>query len=243
VSLQDRRVGVELRFGKGRDLFQRVDHQDFEPHLEASTLVEVTVLAIGDTVLAHLLGEELAQALITGLGVETVPSARVLDVPPPIQALLYASMSFNLSGPLRKLFSQTKVMEYLTSLAKYIIHDLRETPSISALRQRRVQQLRAELMHLEDKIPTLDELALRYRTSARTLNQDFQKIFGQSIFAFVTERRLHLAQILLQDSNIPMKQLADRLGYAHVNHFITAFRQKYGHPPGQYRRTKMKEPA
>ena len=33
-----------------------------------------------------------------------------------------------------------------------------------------------------------------------------------------------------------VKQLADRLGYSHVNHFINAFRRQYGYPPGQLRR-------
>jgi AraC-like DNA-binding protein len=30
--------------------------------------------------------------------------------------------------------------------------------------------------------------------------------------------------------------ILERLGYAHVNHFIAAFKRKYGYPLGQQRR-------
>jgi len=33
-----------------------------------------------------------------------------------------------------------------------------------------------------------------------------------------------------------MKVLAARLGYSHVNHFIAAFKKKFGYPPGSLRK-------
>jgi AraC-like DNA-binding protein len=156
-------------------------------------------------------------------------------VPPAIAALLHASLTSSRSGPARKLFAQAKVLEYLCGLAQHITVDLRETIPLPRRREQ-VQQLREDLTCLEGKIPTLDELSRRYGQSARILNDDFKQNFGQSIVSFITEYRLAQAHTLLLHSDIAMKQLADRLGYSHVNHFINAFRRQYGHPPGQLRR-------
>ncbi|MBZ4194463.1 MAG: AraC family transcriptional regulator [Candidatus Contendobacter sp.] len=235
VLLHEQRAGVEVLFGHGHDLFLHVDHLEMAPCLDASTVVEVTMLEIGDSVLYRLLGEASGQALLARLGVAAVPSARVRPVPPAIAALLHAGLTSSLCGAARKLFAQAKVLEYLCGLAQHITVDLRET--VPLLRRReQVHRLHEDLTRLEGKSPTLDELSRRYGLSARTLNNDFKHAFGHSIVGFITAHRLAQAHTLLLDSEIAMKQLADRLGYSHVNHFINAFRRQYGYPPGQLRR-------
>jgi AraC-like DNA-binding protein len=52
----------------------------------------------------------------------------------------------------------------------------------------------------------------------------------------MSARRLNAADLAVRDSEVALKVLANRLGYAHVNHFNRAFRRKFGHPPGRRRR-------
>ena len=236
VHLYERRVGSELTFGDENVLFQHSDRLDYEPHLEGSTMVQVTVLSIGDALLARLLGEPLTSALVAGLGVVGVPSARVLAIPAAITEPLYAALSTGQSGPLRKLYAQSKVLEYLGGLTGFMAGEHRSSAALPPVRRRRAEQLREELERANAAVPSLDQLARRYRTSARTLNDDFKEVVGQSIFAFVTRRRLNQAHVLLQETDISLKQLAARLGYTHVNHFSAAFRRVFGYPPGSLRR-------
>jgi AraC-like DNA-binding protein len=236
VRLYERRVGSELTFGGEVALFQHSDQLDYEPHLDGSTMVQVTVLLIGDALLAGLLGEALAGALVAGLGVTGVPSARVLAIPAAITAPLYAALSTEQSGALRKLYAQSRVLEYLGGLTRFITGEQRASPTLPLVRRRRAEQLREELERTDAEAPSLDELARRYHTSARTLNDDFKQVVGQSIFTFVTRRRLGQAHVLLQETDIPLKQLSARLGYTHVNHFSAAFRRLFGYPPGSLRR-------
>jgi AraC-like DNA-binding protein len=242
VHLHERRVGSELTFGGGGALFQHSDRLDYEPHLHGSALVQVTVLSIGDSLLTRLLGEPLAEALLVGLGVVGVPSARVLTIPDAINAPLYAALSTEQSGALRKLYAQSKVLEYLGGLTGFMVEEQRATPTLPLVRRRRAEQLREELERADAEVPSLDALARRYCTSARTLNDDFKEVVGQSIFAFVTRRRLGQAHVLIQETEIPLKQVSARLGYTHVNHFSAAFRRVFGYPPGSLRRGRTVDP-
>ena len=48
--------------------------------------------------------------------------------------------------------------------------------------------------------------------------------------------RLAQAHSALVQSAVSIKQLAARLGYAHVSNFAIAFKRRYGYPPGSLRR-------
>jgi AraC-like DNA-binding protein len=235
VFLRDRRSNVDVLFGNGRDLFQNIDRLDMVPSLDASTNVEVTMLKIGAPVLDRLLGEESRQPLLAALGVAALPSARVIPVPAAIRALLHASLDTSLAGPMRKLHAQAKILEYICALVAHLAGQDREAYGLSPERAL-VRELRDELLALDGKVPTLDELADRHAMSAKTLNEAFKREYGASIFAFVAEQRLTQAHATVLETDLPMKRLADRLGYSHVNHFITAFKRKFGYPPGSLRR-------
>ena len=40
--------------------------------------------------------------------------------------------------------------------------------------------------------------------------------------------------MLLETEDVPIKDIAFRVGYRHVTNFITAFTARYGAPPRQY---------
>ena len=71
---------------------------------------------------------------------------------------------------------------------------------------------------------------------ASKLNQSFIKKYDQSIYSFLTNQRLDQAHEALLKTGIPMKILAHKIGYSHVNHFITAFKKKFGVTPGSLRK-------
>ena len=79
-------------------------------------------------------------------------------------------------------------------------------------------------------------MAERFGMSARWLNNEFAREYGKTIYAFVTDMRLAEAQAALMQSSLSIKALSVRLGYSHVNHFTTAFKRKFGYPPGSVRR-------
>ncbi len=237
VILRERRVGADFIFDHNNSLFEHVDVLDYLPVLDASRTIEVTMLKLGDSMLRTLLGEDVAQGMLEKLQVSDVPSASVFAVPTHISALMHATLTTHLTGTMRKLHAQAKALEYICALAQHagsIPERLGTSP-----RKQLMTQLREELVNLEGKVPTLDALARQYGISARTMNDDFKNCFGYSIYAYVSESRLSAAQEALLTTNLPMKTIAANFGYSHVNHFITAFKRKFGYSPGSIRKKNL----
>jgi len=235
VLVREHRVGVELLYYKGITFFQHVDRLDFEPVVDASEDLELTVITMGVPVLGTLIGEKAAMALLAATGIEALPSASTRPVPHTVSQLLYDALPRALTGKMRILFSQAKTLEYLCALAVFLEGGKEALKSTSRL-AKAVVGLRKELEGHEGKVPSLSELAKRYGASAKALNDEFRNQNGKSIYAFIADYRLTESHGVLERTDIPMKLLAANLGYSHVNHFISAFRKRFGYPPGSLRR-------
>jgi len=147
---------------------------------------------------------------------------------------LQEALSDRYAGPARRLYAQTKALEYLGLLVDFLQVQDKTTPQ--RRHTQKIRELKELLLNLDGRLPTLNLLAADFGLSAKQLNIEFKAEFGQSIFEYVTAVRLEQAHAALLESNLPMKVMSERLGYSHVNHFITAFKRRFGYPPGSLRR-------
>jgi len=108
----------------------------------------------------------------------------------------------------------------------------------SSERTRAVQQ---QLINTKGKLPSMEDLATQYGCSIRTLNNDFVSEHGQTIQTYIAEYRYNRAHTAVQQTTIPLKVLSEQFGYSHVNHFIAAFRNRFGYPPGTLRKREEEE--
>lgn len=228
---------AELIYRPGDDFFRRAATLRMIPQVETANDSTMTALVLPEAVLDQLIGEELAAALITRLGLETPPVVKVRPIPVRVSAPLRAALSPQLQGTLQQLFAQSRVLEYLCALCAYTTtDDSRADRRNQGDRRDRLQELHDELMHLEGQLPNLEDLAVRFGISARRLNDAFAERYGLPIYAFMADWRLNEAHVAICDSEVALKVLASRLGYSHVNHFNRAFKRKFGYPPGSLRR-------
>lgn len=68
------------------------------------------------------------------------------------------------------------------------------------------------------------------------LARRFRGSYGSSIGEYVRRRQLIAAEELLAGSQLDLREVALRCGYADQSHFSKAFRRSVGVPPGRYRR-------
>jgi AraC-like DNA-binding protein len=71
--------------------------------------------------------------------------------------------------------------------------------------------------------------------SLSTLRRRFRETTGTAIHRYTLQCRIGEACSLLGESDLPLKQVAERLGYSDVYFFNRQFRNVMGVPPGAYR--------
>jgi AraC-like DNA-binding protein len=228
-------------FSPGHDLFRLADRLKVRPVVDASADSVMTSLIIGLQTLEILIGKASVERTLDALGLLPAPRVLIQPIPMSVSDILHTVIPTGLSGAIQRLTAQSRTLQYLTALISHLGTDSEEALSLSAS-QRRARELHALLQNAEGKIPTLSELGERFSKSARTLSNDFQMEYGQSIAAFVSDRRLQAAHAAIAKSNTPLKAIAERLGYIHTNHFVRAFSKKFGYPPGSLRKWPAREP-
>lgn len=227
---------TEVLFSPGLDLFRLTDQLNLVPILDGSQSSEMTCLTVGIPTLNKLIGETVTERLLGAVGLATCPQVRVRPIPLHVSAHLHGAIGSSVTGAARRLHCQARVLDFLGALIGTLLPGDERNDAAAAPSRRRAQAVYEQLVASRGKLLTLDELARRFGCSAKRLNDEFVAEFGKSIYAFVTTYRLDEAHAAILKSDIPMKKLAERLGYAHFNHFSAAFKKKFGYPPGSLRK-------
>lgn len=83
---------------------------------------------------------------------------------------------------------------------------------------------------------TVESLGAHAGLSRAAFARRFTNLVGKAPLAYVTWWRLSLAAHLLRASEVPMAQVARRVGYGSEYAFGNAFKREYGVSPGRYQR-------
>jgi DNA-binding response OmpR family regulator len=82
---------------------------------------------------------------------------------------------------------------------------------------------------------SLAELAHRVGTNEKTLTRSFKSRLGKTVFSYLRQRRMEMSSRWLQQSAMPLAEIAFRCGFSSSANYITAFRQHFGMTPKRYR--------
>lgn len=88
---------------------------------------------------------------------------------------------------------------------------------------------------------TLASLAERLGTNTRRLQRGFNARFGHSPLEHLIEIRLKRAKKLLENSELPISNIADEVGYPDSYYFSRLFKKYVGLPPSDYRVNRKNE--
>jgi len=82
----------------------------------------------------------------------------------------------------------------------------------------------------------VEDLATRLGVTSRHLRRLFTKHLGASPLAVAHTQRLHFAKQLIDQTSLPMQEIALAAGYGSVRRFNDSFVNTYGRPPRELRR-------
>ncbi|HMI89988.1 MAG TPA: AraC family transcriptional regulator [Polyangiales bacterium] len=175
------------------------------------------------------LAEHLASgAPFCGKPINAQPLQRVLDEANQIMDSAHY-------GTLRPLFLESRALSWLAMALAGAKQSEAKRPHARAIE--RMHEARELLLSRIADPPTLAEVAAAVGTNDFDLKRNFKAVFGQPVYGYLLRVRLAHARCLLEDTDDSIKEIAAAVGYAHPNHFSTAFGRAYGVSPAQHRAT------
>ena len=114
----------------------------------------------------------------------------------------------------------------------YRVHHLRVNPNYSHAIQKCCDYIE---LSLDRKIRTEDLAALVGYTEYY-LTEKFKKETGQSLSSYIRYAKVERAKVLLENTELSIREIAEQLAFNTVNYFIQSFRDTTGYSPAQYRK-------
>lgn len=93
------------------------------------------------------------------------------------------------------------------------------------------------LDNLGEKL-TINELSRRFRVAPTSFKECFRELYGESVHAYLLNRRMERACELLSGTNMPVFQIAETVGYGSASQFGVEFKRRYSRSPLVYRKSE-----
>jgi AraC-like DNA-binding protein len=92
------------------------------------------------------------------------------------------------------------------------------------------------LAHLEEPLPSLKSLARLFGSNEFKLKDGFRHFFKTSIYQFYNDERLKRAHLMIQQTDIPLKNISVMNGFSNYPNFSKSFKKRFGYAPNVIQR-------
>lgn len=158
-------------------------------------------------------------------------------VTPAIRAIAEAAINSPMQSVSREMFLEGASLQIFA----HIVHQKLHEPVLGSVEE---TQALAKMSTLVDAVewlesdlknpPTVKQLAIKTGLSPRSLNQGFKKLFNFTVTEWLNKKRMEAARVgILEAPELPLKVIADNVGYKHLSNFIIAFKREFGITPKQ----------
>ncbi|MGI4800258.1 MAG: helix-turn-helix domain-containing protein [Janthinobacterium lividum] len=122
-------------------------------------------------------------------------------------------------------------------LRQHLLHDAADSPLFTALHHPRLARAVLAILDQPAALHSVGSLADLAGMSRASFAEHFSSAFQQGPIDFVQKVRLRIAARLLTTTDLPLKIIAQTVGYASHPSFTRAFNKSYGVEPVSYRRS------
>lgn len=88
---------------------------------------------------------------------------------------------------------------------------------------------------------SIDSMAEELQLSRSRLQHKFKSVLGLSIGRFRLHRRLHVAAVLLADTEASVKEIQFEVGFSDPSNFAHYFREHFGVSPNGFRQARRRD--
>ena len=151
--------------------------------------------------------------------------------------IIQSILNCGLTGNLRKLFLEAKVME-LVALQLEHYRGLKEIQAPGSLRKsdlNLMDEVKSFLSTNFTEEHSLHSIATHFGINEFKLKKNFKLKFGHTVFDFLFDLKMDHAYQLLRDGGKFVNEVSREVGYKNPNHFTTAFTKRFGVSPSKLR--------
>lgn len=161
-------------------------------------------------------------------------SGAPLPLTPEMHLLISQMKGTAYTGNMKSLFLEAKMTELF-------LLQLQQNHTLASGRDFNIRNSEKEKMHqvkelieqYTDQFLTVSELALNSDLTPRKLMQGFKALFGCTVYQYIIELKMQTARRLLLNTDKHVNEIAQDVGYQNPQHFIAAFKRKFGISPGK----------
>lgn len=172
-------------------------------------------------------------------GMEEKYYFRTSTITPLMQVALHQIFNCPYHGVIRRLYLESRALELIAYKLEQLVSAESKINKKFVLRPNDIERVHhAEELLIRDleNPPKLLELARAVGLSHTKLNFCFREMYGTTLFDYLHSMRLNKAKLLLDEGKTNVTEAAFFVGYSSPSHFIKAFKQHFGIPPGIYLR-------
>lgn len=92
------------------------------------------------------------------------------------------------------------------------------------------------LAHLEEPLPSLKALSRQFGTNEYKLKDGFRHFFKTSIYQFYNDERLKRSYLMIQQTDILLKNISVMNGFSNYPNFSKSFKRRFGFAPNAIQR-------
>ena len=155
----------------------------------------------------------------------------------PIFLVLNEIKRFDIKSSTKNLFLKAKVYELFSHLYNRNRDlNVEQCPFLTNEENfKKIKKAKDIIIENMTNPPSLVELSEEINLSLKKLKEGFKKIYGKPVYQFLIEYKMELAKKLLSDNDYNVNEVSLKLGYSTASHFITAFKNKYGLTPKNFK--------
>lgn len=139
---------------------------------------------------------------------------------------------------IKEYYFKVKIFELLLYLDALEITDTKEErPYFYKTQVEKIKAIHKLLTENLEKHYTLEQLSAQFDLSLTTMKYCFKSTYGNSLFAYMRVYRMnYAANLLRQERDLSIAEIAGKVGYDSPGKFSTAFRDVMGSAPLAYRK-------
>jgi transcriptional regulator GlxA family with amidase domain len=85
----------------------------------------------------------------------------------------------------------------------------------------------------------IEALCQKFNLSENYIGRYFKRHFQESLQQYISRNRIKMAESLIKDTQLSMKEIAYRTGYSDACHLTKKFQSYYGISPLKYRKQSV----